>query len=54
MTLFLIDNQSGVLHDGGKKRDLSELAGTWDDERYGQFEESIRALGVVDEDMWNT
>ena len=36
----------------GRKRDVSDLAGTWSDEQAEEFEANTRAFGQIDEEMW--
>ena len=45
----------GSLHlgDGGdRKRDLSDLAGTWSDEEAAEFEANTRVFEQIDDEMW--
>ena len=37
-----------------RKRDLSDLAGTWSDEEAQEFEANTRALAQIDDEMWMT
>ena len=36
----------------GRKRDLSDLAGTWSDEEAAEFESNTRVFEQLDDDMW--
>ena len=41
------------LGDGsGRKRDLSDLAGTWSDEEAEEFEANMRVFEQIDDEMW--
>ena len=41
------------LGDGGdRKRDLSDLAGTWSDEEAAEFEANTRVFEQIDDEMW--
>ena len=41
------------LGDGSdRKRDLSDLAGTWSDEEAEEFEANMRVFEQIDDEMW--
>jgi len=51
--LSVLEKSLGRDECGARKRDLSELAGTWSKEDAENFSRNIRALSVVDEDLWS-
>lgn len=42
----------GVVPEGSRKRDLSDLAGTWSAGEAAEFERATEAFGQIDEKMW--
>ena len=35
-----------------KKRDLSDLAGSWGESEASEFEQNVRVFETIDEDLW--
>ena len=50
--LALLRNALGVPNQAVRSNGLRELAGTWSEAEYRQFEQAVAALGEVDEAMW--
>ena len=50
--LALLRNALGVPNQALRSNGLRELAGTWSEAEYQQFEQAVAALGEVDEAMW--
>ena len=42
----------GVVPEGSRKRDLSDLAGTWSEDEAAEFERATEHFGRIDEKMW--
>ena len=42
----------GVVPEGSRKRDLSDLAGTWSQEEADEFERATEHFGQIDDEMW--
>jgi len=42
----------GLSGGGKKRRDLSSLAGTWDEREFAEFEENIKIFEQIDSEMW--
>ena len=52
-TIIQILMESLHLGDGkDRKRDLSDLAGTWSDEEATEFEANTRVFEQIDDEMW--
>jgi len=43
----------GIPESGGKRRDLSDLAGTWSEDEAQAFDEAIRHQRGIDEELWH-
>ena len=50
--LSLLRNALGVPHQAVRSNGLRQLAGTWGEAEYKQFEQAVAPLGEVDEAMW--
>ncbi len=48
----LLYESLGLTGDSGKKRDLTDLSGSWTESEAKLFEESIHELDQIDEKMW--
>ena len=48
----LLKKSLGISDNLGKKRDLSQLAGTWTDEDEREFRQSTAIFDQIDEDIW--
>ena len=42
----------GVVPEESRKRDLSDLAGTWSEEEAVEFERATEHFGQIDHEMW--
>lgn len=42
----------GISSDIEKKRDLSDLAGTWDEDEYSKFTENTEFFDNIDREIW--
>ena len=42
----------GVVPEGSRKRDLSDLAGTWSEDEAVEFERATEQFDRIDEKMW--
>ncbi len=52
-TIIQVLMESLHLGDGkDRKRDVSDLAGTWSDEDAQEFEANMRVFGQVDDEIW--
>lgn len=49
--LDLLGRQLGI-DDGPRSNGLARFAGTWSDEDLSAFEDAVRPLDTVDEEMW--
>ena len=50
--LALLRNALGVPNQAARSNGLRQLAGTWSEAEYKQFEQVVAPLGEVDEAMW--
>lgn len=50
--LALLRNALGVPNAAVRSNGLRQLAGTWNEAEYEQFEQAIAPLGEIDEAMW--
>ena len=50
--LALLRNALGVSSQAAPSNGLRQLAGTWSEAEYKQFEQAVAPLGEVDETMW--
>jgi len=50
--LALLRNALGVTSHAVRSNGLRQLAGTWNEAEYKQFEQAVAPLGEVDEAMW--
>ena len=50
--LALLRNALGVPNQAVRSNGLRQLAGTWGEAEYKQFEQAVAPLGEVDEAMW--
>ncbi len=50
--LALLRNALGVSSQAVPSNGLRQLAGTWSEAEYKQFEQAVAPLGEVDEAMW--
>ena len=50
--LALLRNALGVASQAAPSNGLRQLAGTWGEAEYKQFEQAVAPLGEVDEAMW--
>ena len=50
--LALLHNALGVPNQAVRSNGLRQLAGTWSEAEYKQFEQAVASLGAVDEAMW--
>ncbi len=48
----LLGEALGIDKSSGKKRDLSEFAGFWDEEEAEEFEKATEVFERVDEELW--
>jgi plasmid stability protein len=48
----LLSDALGVPATGTKKRDLSDLGGTWTPEQAAEFERAIAVFETIDADVW--
>ena len=48
----LLSNALGVPATVTKKRDLSDLGGTWTQEQAAEFEQAIAVFETIDPDVW--
>ena len=42
----------GVVPEGSRKRDLSDLAGSWSEDEAAEFDRATEQFGRIDEKMW--
>lgn len=50
--LLLLQEALGIDADGDRKRDLSHLAGTWDERDARQFDAAIAIFETIDPEVW--
>ena len=50
--LALLRNVLGVPNQAVRSNGLRQLAGTWSEAEYKQFQQAVAPLGEVDEAMW--
>ena len=48
----LLGEALGIDRTSGKKRDLSEFSGFWDEEEAKEFEKATEVFEKVDEELW--
>jgi len=48
----LLNEATGVEPRCGPKRDLSSVAGQWDDQQVDEFQRATEIFGQVDEELW--
>ncbi len=48
----LLERAVGFNHPSPKKRDLSSLAGTWDEAAFSEFEKAVSAFGEIEPEIW--
>jgi hypothetical protein len=52
--LLLIKKALGIENDTGKRRDLSDLAGAWDDKQREEFEDAAKPFEEIDPEVWKS
>ena len=52
--LYLLKKSFGLEEDVNKKRDLSDLAGTWNRDQAEEFDENIKVFQEIDNEVWNS
>ncbi len=50
--LDLLKKSTGVLQDKKKRRDLSSLSGTWNDDNVKEFEKNTAFFETFDSEIW--
>ena len=50
--LVLLRNALGVQNAATRSNGLRQLAGTWSEAEYKQFEQAVAPFGEIDEAMW--
>ena len=50
--LALIEEALGIAESKGRSNGLRQMAGTWSEDEFKQFEEAIAPLGEIDGDLW--
>ncbi len=50
--LALLRNALGVANAAVRSNGLRDLAGTWSEAEFKQFEQAVAPLGEIDEPMW--
>ena len=50
--LALLGNALGVQNAATRSNGLRQLAGTWSEAEYRQFEQAVAPFGEIDEAMW--
>lgn len=50
--IALLEEALGISENPRRKRDLSQLAGTWDDEYCAEFERNIAHFDTIDPEIW--
>ena len=50
--LVLLGNALGVQNAATRSNGLRQLAGTWSESEYKQFEQAVAPFGEIDEAMW--
>ncbi len=50
--IALLSQAVGLEPGATRKRDMSDLAGTWDSASAKEFQENTKAFEVIDEEMW--
>ena len=53
-TIELLEEALGVKESKGKKRDLSMLAGTWQEAEYREFERHTAMFEKIDAEVWKS
>ncbi len=48
----LLEKALGVSRNSTKKRDLSQLAGTWEESQFEEFEKNIAQFDTIDNEIW--
>lgn len=48
----LLSESLGIDQSSGKKRDLSDFAGFWDEEEAEEFDKATEVFEKVDEELW--
>lgn len=51
--IALLSDCLGISTDSGKKRDLSDLCGTWSRDEYNNFKKNTEIFERIDRDIWN-
>ncbi|MBI9098658.1 MAG: hypothetical protein JEY91_09260 [Spirochaetaceae bacterium] len=48
----LLMKSLGISPDSTKKRDLSDLCGTWDENQYNEFQKNTEYFSQIDREIW--
>ncbi len=51
--LSLLMEKLGISADTNKKRDLTDLSGTWNEEQYREFNKNTESFNNIEHEIWD-
>lgn len=51
--ISILSDSLGISADSGRKRDLSDLCGTWNDDEYNNFQKNTEVFDHIDREIWD-